>query len=71
MIELSAKAIFPNIEIEVFPVPDIGDNEKWKNYIFNNLPNFQYVITGNTWLQEVFKDTDKIIIPLEIRKFVK
>ena len=71
MIELSAKAIFPNIEIEIFPVPDIGDNEKWKNYIFNNLPNFQYVITGNTWLQEVFKDTDNIIIPLEIRKFVK
>ncbi len=71
MIELSAQAILQNIEVEILPVPDLWDNEKWKNYIFKNAPEFQYIVTGNAWVQEIFKDTDKKIIPLEIREFVK
>ena len=71
MIELSAKELLQDIEIEILPVPDLWDNEKWKNYIFNNAPEFQYIVTGNARVQEVFKDTDKTIIPLEIRQFVK
>lgn len=71
MIELSAKELLQDIEIEILPVPDLWDNEKWKNYIFNNAPKFKYIISGNARVQEVFKDTDKEIIPLEIRMFVK
>ncbi|MFA6255714.1 MAG: NUDIX domain-containing protein [Candidatus Absconditabacterales bacterium] len=71
MIELSAQALLQNIEVEIFPVPDLGDNEKWREYILNNLPEFHYVMTGNARVQEVFKDTDKVIIPLEIKEFVK
>jgi len=71
MLELSAKELLQNIEVEIFPLPDMGENEKWRNYIFNNFPEFKYVITGNAWVQEVFKDTDKTIVPLEIRQFVK
>lgn len=71
MIELSAEELLQDIEVEILPVPDMWDNEKWRNYIFNNAPEFKYIISGNAWVQEVFKDTDKKIIPLEIRKFVK
>jgi nicotinamide mononucleotide adenylyltransferase len=71
MIELSAKELLQDIQVDILPVPDMGDNEKWRNYIFNNAPEFKYIITGNARVQEVFKDTDKKIIPLEIRKFVK
>lgn len=71
MIELSAKELLQDIQVEILPVPDLWDNEKWRNYIFNNAPEFQYIVTGNARVQEVFKDTNKTIIPLEIRKFVK
>ena len=71
MIEMSAKELLDDIQVDVFPVPDLWDNEKWRNYIADNLPQFQYVVSGNAWVQEVFKDTDKTIIPLEIREFVK
>lgn len=71
MIELSAKELLQDIQVEILPVPDLWDNEKWRNYIFNNAPEFQYIVTGNARVQEVFKDTDKKIIPLEIRQFVK
>lgn len=71
MVELSAQAVLQNIEIEILPIPDLWDNEKWRNYIFTNAPEFKYILTGNARVQEVFKDTDKIIIPLEIREFVK
>ncbi len=71
MVELSAKELLQDIQIEVLPVPDMWDNEKWKNYIFKNAPEFKYIISGNARVQEVFKDTDKEIIPLEIRMFVK
>ncbi|EKD24723.1 MAG: hypothetical protein ACD_80C00167G0021 [uncultured bacterium (gcode 4)] len=71
MIELSAQALLQNIEVEIFPIPDLWDNEAWRNYILNNLPPFQYVLTGNARVQEVFKDTEKTLIPIEIRSFVK
>ncbi len=71
MIELSAQEVLQNIDVEILPVPDLWDNEKWRNYIFNNAPDFQYILTGNARVQEVFKGTDKKIIPLEIRQFVK
>lgn len=71
MIELSAQALLQDIEVEILPVPDLWDNEQWKNYIFKNAPEFQYIVTGNARVQEIFKNTDKKIIPLEIRKFVK
>lgn len=71
MVEASAKELLQDLQVEVYPLPDLGDNEKRREYIFKNLPEFQYVATGNAWVQEVFKTTDKIIIPLEIRQAVK
>lgn len=50
MIELSAKELLQDIEIEILPVPDMWDNEKWRNYIFSNAPEFKYIISGNAWV---------------------
>lgn len=71
MIELSAKDLLQNIEVEVFPIPDLWDNEMWRNYILQNIPSFKYIVTGNARVQEVFKDSDKTIVPIEIRTFIK
>lgn len=71
MIELSAKELLQNIDIEILAVPDFGDNVKWRNFIFENASDFQYVLTGNENVKNAFKGTDKTIIPLAIRKFVK
>ena len=71
MVERSAKELLGNLNVQVFPVPDFEDNQRWRNYLAEKLPPFQYVISGNAWVQEVFGGTDKTIIPLEVRKYVK
>lgn len=58
-------------KITIKSIPDFGDNEKWLNYITTQFPHFDCVITGNVRVQEIFQKTDKIVIPLEIRNFVK
>lgn len=60
MIELSLKEFIPNMEIEIYPIPHSNDSEQWKNYILNNLPEFDYLISSNAMVWEWFKDTDKI-----------
>jgi nicotinamide-nucleotide adenylyltransferase len=71
MIELSAHHLLQNIQIEIVPVPDVGDNERWKEYLLKELPPFQYVISGNAWVQEIFKSSGKEIIPLTVREMIK
>ncbi len=71
MLERSAKELLQNIEVEVLAVPDFGDNTQWRNFIFENASDFTYVLTGNENVKNAFKGTDKKIIPIEIRQFVK
>ncbi len=71
MVELSVQEFLPDIEVQVYPIPDFGDIDKRKNYIFTRLPDFTHIISGNPRVHEAFKDTGKIIIPIEIRKQVK
>ena len=71
MIELSIQERLPDVEVSIFPVPDLWDNQARKTYILTNLPEFQYVVSGNIWTQEIFKESDKIIIPLEVRNPAK
>lgn len=40
---------------EIFPIPDMGDNEKWYNHIKDNAPYFDIVISGNPRLETIFK----------------
>jgi 8-oxo-dGTP diphosphatase len=71
MIKASVQEVLSTLEVEVFPIPDFGDNEKWLNYIEKNLPPFDCVLTGNPWVQQVFLSTGKTIIPLEIKEFIR
>jgi len=71
MVKASAKEILSTLDVEVFPIPDFGDNEKWLNYIEKNLPSFDCVLTGNPWVQQVFHTTGKTIVPLEIKEFIR
>lgn len=66
MIELSLKEKFPNAHIEVFPIPHSNDSEQWKQYILNNLPTFEYVISGNPMVKEWFTGTDKLFFQTSI-----
>lgn len=71
MVKASAKEVFSTLEIEIFPIPDFGNNEQRLNYIETNFPPFDCVLTGNPWVQQVFSWTDKTIIPLEIKEFIR
>ncbi|MDR2191219.1 MAG: hypothetical protein LBP53_08935 [Candidatus Peribacteria bacterium] len=55
MIEISSHHLLQSLQVEVFPVPDIGDNQRRRDYILKELPEFQYVISGNVRVQEIFK----------------
>jgi hypothetical protein len=52
MIEISLKEYIPNLDIEIYPIPHSNDGEQWKNYILNNLPEFDYVISSNPMVWE-------------------
>lgn len=73
MIKNTANELLSNIEVEIYPIPDFGDYDKWTNHIFEHLPNFDCVISWNARVQDVFqkKWKDIKIIPLEIRKEIK
>ena len=71
MIKLSAQASLPDIEVEVFPIPNFWDDSLRRKYILSSLPEFQYLVTGNTRTQNIFKDTDKTIVPLEMRQVIR
>jgi hypothetical protein len=52
MIDMSLKEFIPNLEIEIYPIPHSNDGEQRKNYIINNLPNFDYIISSNAMVWE-------------------
>lgn len=58
-------------KIIVWPIPDFGDNDTWLNYILTQFPSFDYVISGNPRVQQIFQKSGKIVVPLDIRKPIK
>jgi len=59
MIELSLKEFLPDKSFEVCPIPHSNDGEQRKNYILNNLPHFDCLISSNPMVREWFKDAGK------------
>ncbi|MFZ5341887.1 MAG: hypothetical protein ACOZBL_05115 [Patescibacteria group bacterium] len=37
--------IIKNASENIFSIPDFNNDELWKNYILQNVPNFDYIIT--------------------------
>jgi hypothetical protein len=66
MIELSLKEFIPNLEIEIYPIPHSNDGEQWKNYILNNIPEFDYIISSNPMVWEGFKNANKLFFQTSI-----
>jgi len=58
-------------KVIVWPIPDFGNNEQRLNYIMTQFPPFDYIITGNPRVQQIFEKTGKKIIPIDIRKPIK
>jgi len=58
------------IEIETFSLPDLADDEQWKKYILEHSPAFDYVVTGNVRVKEIFEQSKKIVW-VKVRKEVK
>ncbi len=67
MIEVALK----DLNVEVHPIPDFGDNVKWTKYILENLPFFDAVISGNPYVEVCFKAHEKKFVRLDIRLSVK
>jgi len=45
---------------QIFSIPDMDSDKAWKQYIFDTLPDFDFVITGNTRVKEIFKNSLKL-----------
>lgn len=71
MVEITAKNIWDLIQTEVYSIHDFGNNEEWINYILRELPDFDYVISGNPRVIDAMQKAWKEIIPLKIRKMIK
>ena len=45
MIELSVKSLLNTLQVEIVPVPDVGNNQLRREYLLRELPPFQYVVS--------------------------
>ena len=70
-IEVSTKELRNILNVETHSIPDFWDAEKRCNYILQELPHFDYVITGNPWVAGILQKAGKEIVPLEVKKIVK
>ncbi len=60
-----------HIKFSIYAVPDMDSDEDRKNFIIENLPKFDMVISGNPWTSDIFKKTKYKICILKIRKDIK
>lgn len=59
--------IIKNASENIFSIPDFNNDELWKNYILQNVPNFDYIITWNPRVEKIFQKTDIKIISIQNR----
>ncbi len=52
--------------VEIYPIPDFVDDARWLDHIQKQLPEFDAVISNNSWVINLFAEHDKTIIqPIE------
>lgn len=71
MIDLCLKNKMIEVDYDIVGIPDFGDNKKWVDYILRELPDFEVVASGNSYVYSCFKDIQKEIFDLELRFDVK
>lgn len=58
-------------DTSVHPIPDFWDDNQWANYVIENMPPFDCVITGNPWVKKIFEARGIPTINLEIKTPIK
>ncbi len=53
---------------KIYPVPDLYNDKKWVEYIKKNLPNYEFVYSGNSWTLRCFKKFDSNIKKIKLIK---
>jgi nicotinamide-nucleotide adenylyltransferase len=53
--------------VEILPIPDINDDERWAQYVVNLIPKFDVIYTGSPIVQDLFKTHGRF--PLEAVEF--
>jgi nicotinamide-nucleotide adenylyltransferase len=44
------------IDFEIYPIPDFPNNQDWVDYIEDQLPHFNYIYSGNPYVQICFEE---------------
>jgi len=52
----------------IYPVPDLYNDRKWVEYIKKNLPNYEFVYSGNQWTLRCFKKFDSKVKKIKLIK---
>ena len=55
---------------KIYPVPDLYNDKKWVECIKNNLPEYDFVYSGNQWTLKCFKKFDSKVKKLKLVKGV-
>ncbi len=53
---------------KIYPVPDLYNDEKWVSHIKKNLPNYEFVYSGNQWTLRCFKKHDSKVKKIKLIK---
>lgn len=51
----------------IYPIPDQNNDQRWYEYIQNNLPDFEYIASGNPHVLDIFEKHNKKTIKLQLR----
>lgn len=54
----------------IFPVPDVGDDNRWIEHLLTLVPKFDIVYTGNKWTEDCFKRYKKKKFKIEKIKLI-
>ncbi len=53
------------MEVEVFTLDDIHDDNQWVEYLTSNIPHYDAVYSGSKIVQNLFKTASQNILPVE------
>lgn len=53
---------------KIYQVPDLYNDKKWVEYIKRNIPNYEFVYSGNPWTLRCFKKFDSKVKKIKLIK---
>jgi ADP-ribose pyrophosphatase YjhB (NUDIX family) len=71
LVERTSQEIMELVWSDIFLIPDFWDSKEWMNYILTNLPDFDYIISGNPWVVELMKKAWKKISTPKVNYIIR